>query len=111
MANVLPKEKQAAVIGALAECMSIRAIERLTGIHRDTVMRLGVRVGQACAGLLDQKMRRLNCTRIEVDEVWGFVGKKQKQTSASDWRDGLGDVWTFMGIDPQTKLIPSFVIG
>jgi IS1 family transposase len=111
MANILPKEKQVAVIGALAECMSIRAIERLTGIHRDTIMRLGVRVGQACEGLLDQKMRGLNCFRIEVDEIWGFVGKKQKHTSVLDWRDGLGDVWTFMGIDPQTKLIPSFVIG
>jgi transposase-like protein len=66
MANILSTEKQAIVIGALAEGNSIRSIERMTGIHRDTVMRLGVRVGQACATVLDEKMNELPCARIEV---------------------------------------------
>jgi uncharacterized protein YerC len=57
MANVLSTDKQIAVIGALAEGSSIRSIERMTGVHRDTIMRLGVRVGHGCAGLLDAKMR------------------------------------------------------
>ena len=111
MANILPTEKQAVVIGALAEGNSIRSIERMSGVHRDTIMRLGVRVGEACRKILDQKMRGLNCRRVEVDEVWGFVGKKRRNATATDRAKGLGDVWTFMGIDPETKLIPSYVVG
>lgn len=57
MANILPTEKKIAIIGALAECSSIRSIERITGVHRDTTMRLGVRVGQGCTALMDAKMR------------------------------------------------------
>lgn len=73
--NLLSKEKQTVIIGSLAEGSSIRSIERLTGVHRDTIMRLGVRVGEVCHQILDQKMRGLNCSRIEVDELWGsFLG-------------------------------------
>jgi hypothetical protein len=111
MANILPKEKQEIIIGALAEGNSIRSIERLSGIHRDTIMRLGARVGQTCAQLLDQKMRGLNCSRIEIDELWGFIGKKQARASQQDRRIGLGDAWTFLSIDPATKLMPSFLVG
>jgi IS1 family transposase len=111
MANILPKSKQEIVIGALAEGSSIRSIERLSGIHRDTIMRLGVRVGEACHRVLDQKMRCLNCSRIEVDELWGFIGKKQKHATPVERERGFGDVWTFIGIDPLTKLIPSFLVG
>jgi IS1 family transposase len=111
MANILPTEKQAIVISALAEGNSIRSIERMTGIHRDTIMRLGVRVGQGCEKLMDAKMRGLSCNRIEADEIWGFIGKKQKNASPTDRREGLGDVWTFLSIDPETKLMPSFLVG
>lgn len=111
MANILSKEKQTVIIGALAEGNSIRAIERMTGVHRDTIMRLGVRVGEGCARVLDEKMRGLDCKRVEVDEIWGFIGKKQKNASPADRRAGLGDVWTFLSIDPETKLMPSFVVG
>jgi IS1 family transposase len=111
MANILSTEKQAAVVSALAEGNSIRSIERMTGIHRDTIMRLGVRVGETCQQILDQKMRGLNCSRIEVDEIWGFIGKKRRNAGIADRAQGLGDVWTFMGIDPETKLIPSFIVG
>ena len=69
MANILSTDKQIAVIGALAEGSSIRSIERMTGVHRDTVMRLGVRVGQGCAALLDAKMRDLPCRYLQFDEV------------------------------------------
>jgi transposase len=64
MANVLGTDKQIAIIAALAEGSSIRAIERMTGVHRDTIMRLGVRVGQGCATLLDEKMRNLPCEQL-----------------------------------------------
>jgi hypothetical protein len=76
MANILNTDKQIAMISALAEGSSIRSIERITGVHRDTIMRLGVKVGQACTSLMDEAMRELPCTRLEMDEIWGYIGKK-----------------------------------
>src|SRR3954453_13956778 len=70
--NVLPRDKQIAVISALTEGCSIRSVERLIGIHRDTIMRLGVRVGNGCATLHDALMRSLNVSHIELDEAWSF---------------------------------------
>jgi IS1 family transposase len=110
MANVLNTDKQIAVISALAEGSSIRSIERMTGIHRDTIMRLGVRVGQGCASVLDEKMRDLPCENIQVDEVWGFIGKKQRHVVAEDDAT-VGDVWTWCAVDADTKLVPSFKVG
>jgi IS1 family transposase len=111
MANNLPLEKQTMAIHALAEGNSIRSIERMTGIHRDTIMRLGVKVGQACQSLLDEKMQNLELGSIEVDEIWGFIGKKQKRVTRSDDKHLVGDVWTYIALDVQTKLIPSYFIG
>jgi len=110
MANVLSTDKQIAVISALAEGSSIRSIERITGVHRDTIMRLGVRVGQGCAGVLDEKMRNLPCQHLQFDELWGFIGKKERRCKPDDSLE-LGDVWTFCAIDPETKLVPSFKVG
>jgi IS1 family transposase len=110
MANVLNIDKQIAVIGALAEGSSIRSIERITGVHRDTIMRLGVKVGKGCATLLDARMRDLPCRRLEFDEIWGFIGKKQRHTRIDD-DPQFGDVWTFCAIDADTKLVPSFKCG
>ncbi len=107
MANVLPMDKKITVIAALAEGSSIRAIERMTGIHRDTIMRLGVRVGQGCTALLDAKMRNLPCNRLEIDEVWGFIGKKEHRLRPED-DPQFGNVWTFCAIDAETKLVPAF---
>lgn len=67
--NYLSKDKQITITAALAEGNSIRSIERMTGVHRDTIMRLGVRIGQGCAKVLDQKMRNLNSQRIQLDEL------------------------------------------
>jgi transposase-like protein len=111
MANTLSIEKQTMAIHALAEGNSIRSIERMTGIHRDTIMRLGVKVGQSCATLLDEKMQGLELGSIEVDEIWGFIGKKQKQVTRSDDKHLVGDVWTYIALDVKTKLIPSYFIG
>jgi hypothetical protein len=108
--NHLSKDKQIAVTAALAEGNSIRSIERMTGIHRDTIMRLGVRVGQGCAQLLDQKMRNLDCNRIELDEVWGFIGKKVRHLREDD-DPTFGDVWTYCAIDAETKLVPSYKVA
>ena len=110
MANVLNTDKQIAVISALAEGSSIRSIERITGVHRDTIMRLGVKVGQGCANLLDAKMRDLPCRRLEFDELWGFVGKKEKHVTVDDGPE-CGDVWTFCAVDADTKIVPAFKVG
>lgn len=110
MANILSNEKKTAVVAALAEGASIRAIERMTGIHRDTIMRLGVRMGQGCQKIMDEKFRNLKSSRIEVDEIWGFVGMKQKTANALGVA-GAGDVWTWIALDADTKLVPAFAIG
>jgi IS1 family transposase len=110
MANVLPMDKKIAVISALAEGSGIRQIERMTGINRNTIMNLGVRVGQGCANLLDRKMRNLSCEHLQFDELWGFIGKKQKHVQPDDNPD-CGDAWTFCAIDSDTKLVPSFKVG
>jgi len=84
MANMLIKEKQTAVTAALAEGSAIRQIERMTGVHRDTIMPLGVRIGQACVALLDSKMQNLSCQHLQFDEIWGFIGKKQRHVQPED---------------------------
>ncbi len=110
MSNVLTTEKQASAVAMLCEGNSIRSVERMTGIHRDTVMRLGARVGTACRNLMDETMRELPCSRIEVDEIWGFVGKKQRNVTEEDSAE-MGDVWTWVAIDPETKAVPVFHVG
>lgn len=110
MANVLNTDKQIAIIAALSEGSSIRSIERMTGVHRDTIMRLGVKVGQGCTALMDAKMRNLSCARLEMDEIWGFVGKKEKHVKPEDLPE-VGSVWTFCAIDAETKLVPAFRVG
>ena len=106
----LATEKKIAAIGALCEGSSIRSIERMTGIHRDTIMRLGVRVGEACGQMMYDTMRELPCKKIEVDEIWGYCGKKQRNLTELDGAD-KGDAWTFVAIDPETKAVPTFLVG
>jgi IS1 family transposase len=109
--NVLSKEKQELAISALIEGASIRSVERMTGIHRDTIMRLMLRVGQNCERLLDETMRGLSCKYIELDEIWCYVGKKQRHLKKTDNPLELGDQWVFVAIDAESKLIPSYKIG
>ena len=112
MANELKTEKKAQAVSLLCEGNSIRSIERITGIHRDTVMRLGVRVGEGCKRIMDEKLRNLNCGQIEVDEVWGFIGMKQKTAHRLNVAgEGVGDIWTWVAIDPESKIVPTFAIG
>lgn len=110
MANVLNTDKQIAAIAALAEGSSIRSIERMTGIHRDTIMRLAVKVRQGCTAMMDDKMRDLPCTRLELGEIWGPVGKKERHLQPGD-DSQLGSVWTWCAIDAETKLVPAFHVG
>jgi IS1 family transposase len=108
--NVLPFEKQVQVVSALCEGVSIRSTERLTGVHRDTIMRLGVRVGDGCATLHDGLMRDLNIARLELDEAWSFVGKKQRFTTPEDVAV-KGDQYIFLAIAATAKAIVSYHVG
>lgn len=108
MANILPTDKKVLAVSMLCEGASIRAIERVTGVHRDTIMRLGVRVGEGCKRIMDWKMRGIASKQVEVDEIWGFVGAKRKNAARTG---NYGDVWTFIALDADTKLIPSYVVG
>ena len=111
MANTLPTEKKITAVAMLCEGNSIRSIERMTGVHRDTIMRLGVRMGEGCKAIMDAKMVNLQTRLVEVDEAWGFIGKKQKNASPADRRAGEGDVWTWIALDAETKLVPTFAVG
>jgi hypothetical protein len=104
--NKLKLDKQEAVIRALVEGSSIRSVERMTGVHRDTIMRLIVSMGTTCNLVLDDLMRGLNCRRIEVDEVWCYVGKKQRHVRETEDPMAVGDFWTWVALDSDTKLIP-----
>lgn len=111
MANVLPTEKKIAVVSALCEGASMCGISRMTGIHGDTIQRLGVRMGEGCKKIMDEKFVRLNSRVIEVDEVWGFVGMKQKTANRLNAGDDMGDIWTWIALDAESKLVPAFAIG
>jgi IS1 family transposase len=110
--NSLKPEKQLAVISALVEGCSIRSVERLTGVHRDTIMRLTLQVGERCLNLLDETMRGLSCPNLQVDEIWTFVGKKQARLKYEERFDReRGDQYVFVAIDGESKLIPHFDVG
>jgi IS1 family transposase len=109
--NRLKPETQTRVIRALTEGCSVRSTERLTGVHRDSILRLLVRVGDACGRFLNREMQDLPCKRIEVDEQWTFVGKKQRNLGPEDDPHRRGDTWIWTAFDPDSKAIPSFHVG
>jgi len=113
MANVLKRERQLAVLNLLVEGSSIRAAERITGIHRDTICRLAVKFGTKCRDFLDENMRNLKLRHIEVDEQWTFVGKKQSRLTTDERaeRGNIGDMYLWIGVDQDTKLVPTFALG
>jgi IS1 family transposase len=112
MANVLTADKQRTVLHLLAEGNSLRSVERLTGVQKKTVTRLLVRFGEACRQFLDEEMRGLTLNHLEVDEIWTFVGKKRAQIHVDDRDDPMiGDMYLWVPLDQETKLIPTFAIG
>jgi IS1 family transposase len=108
--NRLSSEKRAQVIACLVEGNSIRATVRMTGVAKNTVTKLLVDLGTACSVHMDVTMRDLPCERIQVDEIWAFCYSKQKNVPA-DKEGEAGDVWTWVAIDADTKLVPSYRVG
>lgn len=106
----VPEDKALLAIQLLIEGTSIRSTERITQLHRDTILRLLVLAGERCIALMDTRMRNLQCKRIQADEIWSFIGKKQRNVRVED-ADELGDAWIFVAIDAETKLIPAYAVG
>jgi IS1 family transposase len=105
--NKLTRERRTQVIAALIEGNSIRSTVRMTGVAKKTVLRLLVEVGKACATYQDVTLRNLKCRRIQCDEIWSFVGMKQKTARRKGLSGfGVGDLWTWTAIDADTKLVP-----
>jgi IS1 family transposase len=98
------------VIGCLVEGNSIRATVRLTGAAKNTVSKLLLDLGSACSDYQDSALRGLSCKRVQVDEIWSFVGCKKANLKPEHNAD-YGDVWTFVAIDADTKLVPSWLVG
>mgnify|MGYP001324598728 CR=1 FL=1 len=107
---IVSEEKALLAIQLLLEGTSIRSTERITQLHRDTIMRLLVIAGERCEKLMDQELRNLRCQRVQGDEIWGFCGKKQRHVTEDDSPE-LGDAWIFVAIDAETKLIPAYTVG
>jgi IS1 family transposase len=99
------------VLGMLLEGMSIRACERITGIHRDTIDNLILTAGESCQHLLTAKIRAVEVKDVEADEIWSFVGMKEKARVAGGRSPAFGDPWTWLAIERETKLILSHHVG
>ena len=109
--NRTPLARRTQIINCLVEGNSIRSTERMTDTHRDTIMRLMVEVGAGCAKLHNEQMRDLNCRRIQCDEIWSFVKVKQGRIASGTDRTKIGDQWTFVAIDAETKIVPTYLVG
>lgn len=102
--NVTPIEKQIMALNALVEGNSIRSTERMTGLHRDTIMRLLVRIGNKCQKIMDKYLIGFHCKHMQIDEIWTYVGKKEKKLSSKDRLQGeYGDQYVFVALDADTK--------
>src|SRR4030042_1950630 len=110
--NKLSKDKQAQVISAPVEGNSIRATVRMTGVAKNTIVKLLKDIGLACAEYQDKALRNLPCKRIECDEIWSFCYAKEKNVPEDKkGQFGYGDVYTFTAICADSKLIPSWYVG
>lgn len=110
--NMLTEAERTQIVIALVEGNSIRATSRMTGFSKNTITKLLVELGDACIAYQDKVLRNLKCKRIQCDEIWSFVYAKDKNVPASmQTQFGVGSIWTWVAIDADTKLVPSFMIG
>jgi hypothetical protein len=110
--NVLSLERQPQILSALVEGNSVRSTSRMSSAHVGTILNLLVRVGNGCERLMDETMRGLQCQRLELDEIWAYVAMKQKRAGQYPERKSeIGDFYTFVALDAETKLVPCFRVG
>jgi IS1 family transposase len=110
--NQLSQEKRIRVLAVLVEGNSIRSTVRITGVAKNTVVKLLRDIGTACQEYHDKVVADLPCKRIQVDEIWSFCYAKEKNVPREHRGElGYGDVWTWVALDAETKLIPSWLVG
>ena len=109
----IPTATAKTILQLLLEGSSIRSAERITGTHRDTICRLIVRFGDACAAFMDARMRNLELSHLQFDEQWTYVAKKQARLTLTERAETseIGDMYLCTCVDRKTKLLPSFLIG
>ena len=106
----LPLDRAVSILQLLLEGMSVRSAERITGVHRDTILRLLVLAGERCEALMLSKCQNLSVKDVEVDEIWGYVGKKEGHKSDDDGAE-VGDAYCFIGMERSTKLVLAYHLG
>src|SRR5580692_7247224 len=109
--NCLDNTTRAKVVSCLIEGCSIRATVRMTGISKPTIMKLLADLGATCAAYHNRYVRNLKVRRLQADEIWQFVGAKAKNVTPEKKQEGWGDIWTWVGIDADTKLVVSYLVG
>jgi len=109
--NRLKPEKQEMVLNLLVEGNAIRGTQRITGVNRRTIIRLIRETGERCQQSLDERMRNIHSKRMQCDEIWTYVAKKQKKLKPHEKNGEFGDQYVFIAIDADTKLIPCFLVG
>ena len=110
--NQLDSAKRTQVLSAICEGNSIRSVTRMFGVGKNTVARLLLQAGSACAEYQDKALRNLSCQRIQCDEIWSYVGAKDKNVP-EERRDefGIGSVWTWVALCADSKLCCTWMIG
>jgi len=109
--NRVDSRARAQVIRCLAEGNSVRSTVRITGIAKNTIVKLLLEAAEVCREYQDSAIRNLTCKRLQLDEIWSFVGSTEKNTSAEKNAQGNSDVWTWTAIDADSKLIVSWLVG
>ena len=110
--NKLTRERRIAVVQALVEGNSIRATCRMTGTAKGTVLRLVAEIGAACAQFHDRTVRNIKAKRLQADEIWSFCHAKARNVPAHlEGKPGVGDLWTWVVLDADTKLAISYLVG
>jgi IS1 family transposase len=109
--NKLSTEERTQIVSALVEGNSMRSISRMTGASRNTIDKLLCDLGRACSDYQDKAFVNLKSKRLQCDEIWSFVQAKEKNCTLEMKKKGAGDVWTWVALDPDTKLVPCWFIG
>jgi IS1 family transposase len=109
--NKLSNDERRQVVAALVEGNSIRSTSRMTGVARNTITKLLVDLGSACMRYHDEHVHGVRVLRLQCDEIWAYVGAKARNVSAQKKEIGWGDVWTWIGLDADTKLVISYLVG
>ncbi len=110
MANHMRPEKKRAILHALCEGCSVRSVERMTGVHRDSILRLLVRTGEYCESIMEREIDGIYTNSVQCDELWTFVHTKAKRVKPSDPQE-YGDAYVWIALDSETKAVLAYHVG